>query len=73
MRAGRSPRPTFRALSHLSTLDSRRSNGGKEEITHSLLAFKRCFVLDRYSKHVCALYILTIIQGGEEAIVLCVL
>ena len=30
------PRPTFRALSHLSTLDSRRSPGGKEETIRSL-------------------------------------
>ena len=29
--------PTFRALSHLSTLDSRRSSGGKEETTRSLV------------------------------------
>ena len=29
-------RPTFRALSHLSTLDSWRSPGGKEETTRSL-------------------------------------
>ena len=29
--------PTFRALSHLSTLDSRRSPGGKEETTRSLV------------------------------------
>ena len=30
------PRPTFRALSHLSRFDSRRSPRGKEETTRSL-------------------------------------
>ena len=31
------PRPTFRALSHFSRFDSRRSTRGNEEITRSLL------------------------------------
>ena len=33
------PRPTFRLLFHLSTLDSRRSPGGRKETTRSLNLF----------------------------------